>query len=47
LGYIKDTNRLKIELSLQELNFQQKLISFRDELSALYQEIFPQFARPA
>jgi hypothetical protein len=26
---------------------EQKLIIFRDEISTVYQEIFPEFARPA
>jgi hypothetical protein len=48
LRYIKDINHVKIELSLQELKgiTEQKLIIFRDKTSTVYQEIFPEFARP-
>jgi len=45
LGYIKDTNHVKITLSLQEKK--DVILAETDEISTLYQEIFPEFARPA
>jgi len=45
LWYIKDTNHVKIALSLQEMK--DVIWAETDEISTLYQEIFLEFARPA